>query len=96
MTIHVNIGEAKTRLSALVAAALRGEEVVLNKAGRPVARLVAEEDALELERDAIAAKRQAMFGALAAKYEHLPNEAFDASPSLDKDYWEETDRPQRL
>ena len=27
MTIHVNIGEAKTRLSQLIAAALRGEDV---------------------------------------------------------------------
>ena len=41
MTIHVNIGEAKTRLSELVAAALRGEEVVVSKAGEPQVRLVA-------------------------------------------------------
>jgi prevent-host-death family protein len=58
MTLHVNIGEAKTRLSELVAAALRGEEVILNKAGRPVARLVPEQSAVELEREAIAAKRR--------------------------------------
>lgn len=39
MTIHVNIGEAKTRLSELVAAAMRGEEVVVSKAGEPQVRL---------------------------------------------------------
>ncbi len=40
MTIHVNIGEAKTRLSELVAAAVRGEDVVLDRAGQPQVRLV--------------------------------------------------------
>jgi prevent-host-death family protein len=35
MTIQVNIGEAKTRLSELVAAAMRGESVVVSKAGEP-------------------------------------------------------------
>jgi prevent-host-death family protein len=37
----VNIGEAKAKLSALVDEALAGEEVVLARAGRPVARIVA-------------------------------------------------------
>lgn len=40
MTIHLNIGEAKTRLSELLAAAVRGEEVVVDKAGVPYATLV--------------------------------------------------------
>lgn len=40
MTIHVPIGEAKTRLPELVAAAVRGEEVVLDTAGAPQVRLV--------------------------------------------------------
>ncbi|MGL5837754.1 MAG: type II toxin-antitoxin system Phd/YefM family antitoxin [Sphingorhabdus sp.] len=46
MGIHVNIGEAKTRLSELVAASLHGEEVILSKAGKPVTRITALEDAL--------------------------------------------------
>lgn len=51
MTIHVNIGEAKTRLSELVAAAVRGEEVVITKAGKPTARLQpVDADAAEIER----------------------------------------------
>ena len=40
MSIQLNIAEAKAKLSALVDAALRGEEVVLAKAGQPVARIV--------------------------------------------------------
>ena len=37
---HVNVQEAKTRLSQLVAPAERGEEVVIARGGRPVVRLV--------------------------------------------------------
>ena len=68
MTIHVNIGEAKTRLSELVAASLRGEEVVLNKAGVPQARIVPVADAEEQRREAIAAKRRAAFGMYAEAF----------------------------
>ncbi|MGO1318223.1 MAG: type II toxin-antitoxin system Phd/YefM family antitoxin [Cellulomonadaceae bacterium] len=39
MTV-VNVQEAKTRLSALLAQVERGEEVVVARAGVPVARLV--------------------------------------------------------
>lgn len=37
----VNIYDAKTRLSQLVDRAAKGEEIVIARAGRPVARLVA-------------------------------------------------------
>jgi prevent-host-death family protein len=37
----INIYDAKTRLSELVERAMRGEDIVIAKAGRPVARLVA-------------------------------------------------------
>lgn len=36
----VNIHEAKTHLSRLVERAAAGEEIIIGKAGRPVARLV--------------------------------------------------------
>ena len=36
-----NIHQAKTHLSRLIERARRGEEVIIGKAGRPVARLVA-------------------------------------------------------
>ena len=39
--IQVNIYEAKTHLSSLVERAAKGEEIVIAKAGKPVARLVA-------------------------------------------------------
>ena len=40
----VNMHEAKTHLSRLVERAAKGEEVVIAKAGRPVARLVPYEE----------------------------------------------------
>jgi prevent-host-death family protein len=40
MTITVNIHEAKTQLSRLLEQAALGREVVIAKAGRPVARLL--------------------------------------------------------
>lgn len=66
MTIHVNIGEAEKRLSQLVAAAVNGEEVILDETGRPLVRLVPvapakpQESEEDLERRA--AKRRAAFG----------------------------------
>ncbi len=41
MTTTVNIHEAKTHLSRLLEAVERGEEVVIARAGKPVARLSA-------------------------------------------------------
>ena len=89
MTIYVNIGEAKTRLSELVVAALRGEEVVLEEAGQPKVRLVALPEAVALEREARAAKRAAAIGFLREKYAHLPPEALDVPPSMTDEEWEE-------
>lgn len=40
MSITVNIAEAKAKLSALADRAAAGEEIVLAKAGRPLARIV--------------------------------------------------------
>ncbi|MBM3548417.1 MAG: type II toxin-antitoxin system prevent-host-death family antitoxin [Alphaproteobacteria bacterium] len=41
MSAKVNIYEAKTQLSSLVDRAARGEEIIIARAGTPVARLVA-------------------------------------------------------
>lgn len=79
MTIHVNIGEAKTRLSELVAAAVRGEDVVLSKAGAPQVRLVAVADASAEERKRIAAKRRAAIGLWAKAFEGWDT---DVPPSM--------------
>ena len=40
MATRVNIHEAKTHLSRLVARAAAGEEIVISKAGTPMAKLV--------------------------------------------------------
>jgi prevent-host-death family protein len=44
-TVQVNLYEAKTHLSSLVDRAAGGEEIVIAKAGKPMARLVAPEAA---------------------------------------------------
>jgi len=41
MTVEVNIHEAKTHLSKLLERVVRGEEIIIAKAGKPIARLVA-------------------------------------------------------
>lgn len=89
MAIHVNIGQAKTRLSELVAAAMRGEEVVLQKAGAPQVKLVPVPEAEQARREEIAAKRKAAFGALAEKYAHLRPEDTIVPPSMTDDEIEE-------
>lgn len=60
MTIHVNIDEAKIRLSELVAAAQRGEEVIIGRSGSPKAKLVPV--ASELSKAEIAKMRQEAYG----------------------------------
>ena len=40
MATHVNMHKAKSDLSHLVAQALKGEDVIITRAGKPVARLV--------------------------------------------------------
>jgi len=40
MSLQVNIHEAKTNLSKLLARVKAGEEIIIAKAGKPVARLV--------------------------------------------------------
>lgn len=62
MGMQFNIGEAKDRLSQLVAAARRGEEVVIALAGRPQVKLVPVEGVWELEREAEIARRMSAFG----------------------------------
>ena len=43
----VNVHEAKTHLSRLLERVSTGEEIVIAKAGRPVARLIPYEESLE-------------------------------------------------
>jgi antitoxin (DNA-binding transcriptional repressor) of toxin-antitoxin stability system len=62
MTIHVNIGEAKTRLSELLSAMKRGERVVIMRAGEPEAEIVPAQRDAQASREERARKRKAAFG----------------------------------
>ena len=50
MSVVVNIHAAKTQLSKLLDAAAAGEEVIIAKAGKPVAKLVSIDAAAPLRR----------------------------------------------
>ena len=63
MRMQVNIGEAKDRLSQLVAAAGRGDDVVIALAGIPKVRLMPIEPlAKDAEHEALAARLRAFHG----------------------------------
>ncbi|WP_353476827.1 type II toxin-antitoxin system prevent-host-death family antitoxin (plasmid) [Salipiger sp. H15] len=61
--MQMDIAEAKAKLSQLVAAAERGEEVVLARAGQPVVRLV----------PAVPARPRFRFGVAAGEVKHVPD-----------------------
>lgn len=69
MTIHVNIGEAKTRLSELLNAMRRGEQVVIMRAGEPEAELVPARGSATSSREERARKRKAAFGMFRKEFE---------------------------
>jgi prevent-host-death family protein len=75
MTIHVNIGEAKAKLSKLIAASLRGEEVVIDHAGTPKVRLTPVAEAKQADKVA----RRMRIAAILAEMDKLPvrPDAFD-------------------
>jgi prevent-host-death family protein len=62
MPINVNIAEAKAKLSELVAASLRGEEVTIQRAGRPMVRLVAVAEATANAKEELNKRRRAALG----------------------------------
>jgi prevent-host-death family protein len=59
MTRHFNVGEAKAQLSKLIDAAVRGEDVVIDRAGVPTVKMVALETAIECEANQRRARREA-------------------------------------
>jgi prevent-host-death family protein len=56
MTIHVNIAEAKAKLSSLVKASLRGEDIVIDRDGKPQVRLTPVPEAQQIDREERARK----------------------------------------
>ena len=87
MGIHVNIAEAKARLSELVAAAVRGEEVVLDRAGKPQVRLVA--IPTELSDSELANQRALRRSALGMFKEHAKGLDTIVPPSMTDEELEE-------
>ena len=61
--MQMNIAEAKAKLSELIAAAERGEEVILARGGHPVVRIVA----------AFPAKPKFRFGVAAGEVDTVPD-----------------------
>lgn len=81
MTIIVNIHEAKTTLSKLIAAAKRGEEVIIARAGKPEVRLTV---ATEAPKPKLPPRQ---FGAWKGKIWMAPD--FDAvDAEIEKDFYE--------
>jgi prevent-host-death family protein len=72
--VITNISEAKAQLSALVERVLRGEEVVIGKAGKPVAKLV------RYERDETPRRPGALAGRIeiADDFDDLPQDLAEA------------------
>ncbi|HSG35735.1 MAG TPA: type II toxin-antitoxin system prevent-host-death family antitoxin [Sphingomonadaceae bacterium] len=68
MTIHVNIAEAKAKLSKLISASLRGEEVVIDRDGKPQVRLIPVPEAQSIDREA----RRRKIDEILARVDALP------------------------
>lgn len=79
-----NIHEAKTNLSKLIEAALRGEEVVIAKAGKPLVRIVAIDVQPEEKPLTPGEKFQRGVELMRAKYANLPK--------ITEEQWAESDR----
>lgn len=77
MTIQMNVAEAKAKLSELIAAAERGEDVIIARGGQPVVRVVS-------VAAAAAASPRRRFGALKAQFgwegRSTPYEVFAPDP----------------
>jgi prevent-host-death family protein len=68
MGLNVNIGAAKDRLSELIAAAKRGEDVVIARAGRPEVKLVPLDGVMAIEMELAQARRKSAFGMFRDSY----------------------------
>lgn len=85
MTIHVNIAEAKAKLSGLIAATLRGEEVVIDRDGKPQVRLIPVPEAQKLDREA----RRRKINEILARMDAIP----DREDWVDPLEWDENGLP---
>ncbi len=89
MNIQVNIGEAKTQLSKLIAAAKRGEDVIIALNGVPAVRMLPVVENPATAREALAMKLEAFHGSFKGR---LDMSLDWESPSMTEDdvrAWEE-------
>ena len=86
MTIHFNIGEAKAQLSKLIAAALRGEEVIIDKDGVP--QVVLKPVDPDKAKQELREKRLAWMGSGKGKFSEEALE-YAAEPAYSDEEWEE-------
>jgi len=91
MTLHFNVGEAKAKLSQLIAAVRRGEDVVIDHDGKPQVRLVLVEEAGAAERERLIAKRRAFIGKYAKDFEGL-----DVTPEWIREQREYSEERRKL
>ncbi|TCT22719.1 type II toxin-antitoxin system Phd/YefM family antitoxin [Thiobaca trueperi] len=75
--LQVNIHDAKTQLSRLIAEASRGEEIIIARAGIPVARLIAIKPEITGRR----------FGALRGRAQ-VDERFFEPLPEAEQTAWE--------
>ena len=85
MAIHVNIAEAKAHFSKLVDQAMRGEDVIVQRAGVPMLRLVPLPEAAMASREAQWRK----IDSLLAKMDAVP----DCKDWIDPLEWDENGLP---
>ncbi len=71
----INIHSAKTQLSKLIEAAERGEEVIIARAGKPVAKLVALENQKSPRK---AGSMKSVFEVPESFFDPLPEDILDA------------------
>jgi len=78
--MHItNISEAKAHLSALIEKVISGQEVIIGKAGKPVAKLVRYERSQEMRRPgALRGKIK-----IAEDFDELPDEVPDVAEAVD-------------
>lgn len=84
MTIEVNMHQAKTDLSKLIAAMEAGERVIIKRAGKPVARIAPIEKSEDAALAELQAKRRALSGSMKGQLILSP----DWEEDLPEDMWE--------
>ena len=91
MAVVANIHEAKTTLSKLLERALGGEDVVIARAGKPVARLV------KIEQEPVGFEARRVFGRLRGKVRFATDwDSAETNSEVSSLFYGEQDEAYRL